>query len=36
MRGVTDVVRIPGRAFVHFISYMGQFAFLMCKEKAVA
>lgn len=26
---VTDVVRIPGRAFLHFISYMGQLAFLV-------
>jgi phospholipid/cholesterol/gamma-HCH transport system permease protein len=29
MRGVTDVVRIPGRVFLHFISYMGQIAFLV-------
>jgi len=29
MGGVTEVVRIPGRAFLHFISYMGQIAFLV-------
>ncbi|MBL9131872.1 MAG: ABC transporter permease [Verrucomicrobiaceae bacterium] len=29
MRRVTDIVRIPGRAFLHFLSYMGQIAYLI-------
>ena len=29
MGGVTEVVRFPGRVFLHFISYMGQIAFLV-------
>ena len=26
---VTDAIRLPGRVFLHFLSYMGQIAFLM-------